>query len=136
MTSRLPGVLAEIAEVAGEPAAILIATRVGGQRVYIPAAVTDDHWLVECIGRAKAELICRHFAIDGRGTRVDVPLGGGGAYPQLRRAISKRIHELDRMPKASVRSIAGEIGITTRTVHRHRAAHRGGRKRNGQGSLF
>lgn len=135
MTERLPGILAEIAEIAGEPAAVLIAARVGGQRVYIPAKVSDDHWLVDCVGREKADRICRHFKVDGRGQRVDVPLAAAGAYPQLRRAIAKRVHDLDRAG-ASARQISGEVRITTRAVHRHRAAHRGEGKKGGQRSLF
>ena len=134
MADRLPGILREIAELAGEPAAVLIAARVGGQRVYIPAKVSDDHWLVDCVGRAKADLICRHFTVDGRGQRIDVPIAASGAYPQLRRAIAKRIHDLDNR-QASARDITREVRVTTRTVHRHRAAHRGQGK-GGQGSLF
>ncbi len=134
MTMRLPGVLAEIATVAGEPAAVLIAARVGGTRVFFPAKVSGDHWLVQCVGREKAEAICAHFTVDGRGTRIDVPLGQAGAFPQLRRAIAKRVHELDKAGKSS-RDIAGTVGITTRTVHGQRAAHRG-RGKGGQGVLF
>lgn len=131
---KLPGVLSEIAEVAGEPAAVLIASRVGGTRVYIPVKVSDSHWLVDCVGRQKADLICRHFAVDGRGSRIDVPLGGAGAYPQLRRALAKRIHDLD-MAGGSVRKIVAEVRVSGRTVHRHRAAHKGGKDKR-QGSLF
>lgn len=134
MTTRFTGPLAEIAAVAGEPAALVIAARKGGRTVYIPAQASDAHWLVDCVGRAKADLICRHFSVDGRGARIDLPMGDGGVYPQLRRAVAKRVHELDgRQESAS--KIAGAVGITTRTVHRHRRAHRGG---NGgpQGSLF
>jgi len=135
MTERLPGILGEIAELVGEPTAVLLAARVGGQRVYIPAKVSDGHWLVDCVGREKADRICRHFAVDGRGQRLDVPLAAAGAYPQLRRAIAKRVHDLDR-DGASARTIAAEVRITTRAVHRHRAAHRGGAKGGKQGSLF
>lgn len=134
MIQRLPGVLSEIADVAGEPAAVLLASHVGGTRVFIPAKVSDSHWLVECVGRQKAELICKHFTVDGRGQRIDVPLGGAGAYPQLRRAIAKRLHDLDR-GKRSASQQAREVGVTERTVHRHRASHRvttNGR----QGKLF
>lgn len=132
---RLPGILAEIAETAGEPAAVSFAARVGGTRVYIPARVADDHWLVDCVGRAKADLICKHFAVDARrGQRIDVPIAAGGVYPQLRRAVARRLHELDQK-KVSSRNIAGTVGVTQRTVHRHRRAHRGGPKGK-QGSLF
>ena len=136
MTMRMPGVLAEIAEVAGEAAAVAIAARVGGTRVYIPARVNDDHWLVECAGRRAADLICKHFATEGRlGQRIDVPLAGGGAYPQLRRALARRIHQLDG-ENLSSREIAMRVGISQRGVHRHRAKHRGGSGGGSQGSLF
>jgi hypothetical protein len=134
MNQRLPGVLSEVADVAGEPAAVLLASRVGGTRVFIPAKVSDGHWLVDCVGRQKAELICKHFTVDGRGQRIDVPLGGAGAYPQLRRAIAKRVHDLDLSNKSSSQ-IAREVGITERTVHRHRSSHRGTTNRR-QGKLF
>jgi hypothetical protein len=132
---NLPGILAEIAQLVGEPAAVNIAARVGGSRVYIPATVADDHWLVECVGRAKAEQICRHFAVDGGGQEIDVPIAGGGAYAQLRRAVARRIHELD-LAKKSEREIAKDVRVTGRTVRRHRRAHRGGGKGDKQGRLF
>lgn len=135
MTTRLPGVLAEIAEAAGEPAAIALAARIGGTRVYIPARVTEGHWLVDAVGRRAAEKICTYFAVDGSGQRIDIPLAGGGAYPQLRRAIAKRIHDLDRNEKSS-REISQSVGVTQRTVHRHRRAHRGGGNDGDQGTLL
>lgn len=135
MKDQLPGVLWEIADVAGEAAAVAVSARVGGTRVYIPARISDDHWLVECVGRAAAAKICAHFAVDGRGQRIDVPLATGGAYRQLRRAIAIRVHQLDKARK-SAREIATAVGITQRAVHLHRAAHRGGRKDDKQGRLF
>lgn len=130
MTANLPGVLDEIAEVAGLPAAIAIAARTGGTRVYIPARAEDDHWLVDCVGRRAADKICTRFA----GERIDMPLYHGGAYPQLRRAIAKRIHDLDQAQLSS-RQVAQQVGVTQRTVHRHRRAHRGDSS-DGQGSLL
>lgn len=132
---KFPGILAEIAEVAGEPAALALAARVGGMRVYIPARAAEGHWLVDCVGRRAAEKICAHFAVDGSGQRIDVPLAGGGAYPQLKRAIARRLHELDRQGKSS-REITQAVGVTQRTVHRHRAAHRADNKNQRQGKLF
>lgn len=133
--NALPGVLGEIAEVAGEAAAVKFAAQAGGTRVYIPARVDDEHWLVACVGRQAADTICAHFAADGRGQRVDVPIGLGGAYPQLRRAIAKRVHQMDQENESS-RAIAIRVGISQRTVHRHRRSHRGRRKGDKQGSLF
>lgn len=119
MTARLPGVLADIAAVAGLPAAIAFAARVGGTRVYIPRRVTADHWLADCLGRDAADKVCAHIG----GGHVDVPLAASGAYHQLKRAIARRVHELDGagLPAAT---IARRVGITARTVHNHRAAHR------------
>lgn len=134
MADRLPGVLAEIALITGETTAIAIAARVGGTRVYIPARVDDTHWLVDCVGRARADLICAHFAVDGRGQRLDIPLASGGAYQQLKRVIARRVHEMDKAG-ASSREIAQAVGLTQRRVHAHRASHRG-RKNNDQGRLF
>jgi hypothetical protein len=131
MKSALPGVLSEIAAVAGEAAAIAISARVGGTRVYIPAKAASGHWLVEAVGCEAAGKICAQLG----GDRHDIPLASGGAYRSFRRALAKQVHDLDRAGKSS-RAIARETGLTQRAVHRHRAAHRGGRKSDPQGSLF
>lgn len=135
MKDELPGVLVEIAEVAGEAAALALAARYGGIRVYFPRIARQDHWLVECVGQRAADAICAHFAVeDGPGLRVDIPLYTSGAYPRLRRAIAKRIHDL-HLAGTSSRNIASQVGVAQRTVHRHRRAHRGDSD-DGQGSLF
>lgn len=133
-TAPKTAVLEEIAAVAGEAAAVALVAQVGGTRVYIPARFKDEHWLVECIGRPAALKLAAHFSASGTGDYIVVPLAGGGAYPQLRRAIAKRVHELDKDGK-SAPQIAREVGVTQRTVHNHRRAHRGQAKRD-QGSLF
>ena len=135
MKQRLPGVLQEIAEVAGEAAALAIASRAGGTRIYLPARAADEHWLVQAVGRAHADALCDHFAVDGRGARLDVPLHVGGTFRQLQRAIAEVVHKMDDGSEASSREIARKVGITQRTVHRHRARHRGGRQ-PGQGRLL
>lgn len=123
MTDQLPGVLAEIAGVAGINAAIAIATHAGGTRAYIPARVGDRHWLVKAVGRDAADKLCAHFSIDHRrGQRIDVPLFGG-TYKQLQRLIAARLDKLEA-EGASSQTIARTTGITQRTVHRHRARRR------------
>ncbi|BBF92377.1 helix-turn-helix domain-containing protein [Blastochloris tepida] len=135
MSLPLPGVLAEIAAVTDEATALRIAMHVGGlQKVYFPAQVGDDHWLIGLVGRQAAEAICAHFAVDGRGQRLDIPLAGGGTYQQMRRTIARRVHELDQAG-ASSREIARQVGLSQRRVHAHRAAHRGHRDKK-QGELF
>ncbi|CAM5397395.1 hypothetical protein AFEL58S_01981 [Afipia felis] len=136
MMDGLPGVLAVIAEVAGETAAIQLAAQYGGTRVYIPKEIPSDaHWLAECVGRRAADAICEHFrAGQGPGCRLDIPLFTSGAYPRLRRSIAKRIHDL-HLANNSSREIAMRVGVAQRTVHRHRRAHRG-ENDDGQGSLL
>ncbi|ETR79276.1 hypothetical protein X566_01360 [Afipia sp. P52-10] len=138
MTEKLPGVLAEIADLVGEANAILIAAHAGGTRVYFPARADDNHWLVSCIGRHNADILCSHFAVDGRrGQRVDIPLYVGGTYRQVMRAIHERMHKLDRDDNLSSAEIARQAGVTQRSVHRYRARHRGQTKPNRkQGKLL
>lgn len=131
MKPALPGVLSEIAAVAGDAAALAISARVGGTRVYIPASVNDDHWLVDAIGRDNADKVCAALG----GDRHVIPLATGGAYRSLARDIARRVHQLDQQGKSSA-EIARACGLTQRAVHRHRAAHRGGSKDDRQGSLF
>lgn len=136
MTEKLPEVLAEIAEVAGEAAALALASAKGGTRVYIPARLDTDHWLVEVAGLAAAQKICKHFAVDHvRGQDIEIPLYVGGTFRQLLRKVAQRIHELDQDDDASETSIARTLGVSGRTVRRHRARHRGKRDKR-QGRLF
>ena len=135
MTEKLPAVLAEIAALIGEVAAISIAACKGGTRVYFPAKVNDAHWLVEAVGIDKAKILCQHFVVDRkRGQHIEIPLYVGGTYRQMIRAIAERVHKLDAAD-ASASEIVRQTGVTQRTVHRHRARHRGKRNTR-QGNLF
>lgn len=135
MTEPLPAVLAEIAELIGEAGALMIAAKYGGRRVYIPARPgASEHWLIMTIGLANAEKLCSHFAVDGRGARIEIPLHVGGSYRQFLRQVSERLHQLDA-DNLSSREIAAKLGLTQRTVHRHRGRHRGGSDAK-QGKLF
>ncbi len=137
MTEKLPAVLGEIADLVGEVAALIIAAHRGGTRVYIPASVGDAHWLVALVGFDKAQVICKHFSIDSkRGQRIDIPLYTGGSYRQFIRAIAERIHQHEQDDDASSSTIARKLGVAQRTVHRHRARHRGSRKSAKQGQLL
>ncbi|MGL5166657.1 MAG: hypothetical protein ACRC9K_12295 [Afipia sp.] len=135
MTERLPEVLAEIAGLIGEVAAISIAAHKGGTRVYFPAKVENGHWLVEAVGIDKAKKLCDHFAVDRkRGQHIEIPLYVGGTYRQMIRRIAERVHKLEA-DDASSSEIARKLGVTQRTVHRHRSRHRGRRDKR-QGNLF
>lgn len=136
MTEKLPGILQEIAETAGETAALTIASRYGGTRVYFPARTNgiEKHWLVDCVGPDAANKLCDHFAVDGRGQRIEIPLYVGGTYRQFVRAVAQRLHELNE-EGASSTEIVRQVGVTQRSVHRHRARHRG-KKDGKQGRLL
>jgi hypothetical protein len=136
MTDKLPGVLQEIADIVGEAAAIAIASHAGGTRIYFPANLTVDHWLPLTIGLGPAMKLCAHFAIEERrGQRIDIPLYVGGTYSQMIRAIAERVHKLDADDDESSQTIARKLGITQRSVHRHRARHKG-KKAGKQGRLL
>jgi hypothetical protein len=133
MTDKLPGILQEIADLVGEADAIAIASRAGGTRMYFPAKADDKHWLVACVGRASADKLCDHFAVDAgrRGQRIEIPLYVGGTYRQMVRAIAKRVHDMNAAGASST-DIVRTVGVTQRSVHRHRARHRGGNSKQGK----
>ena len=136
MTDALPAILQEIADIIGEAGALQIAARFGGTRVYIPATLVDPeaHALFDCVGGDNANKLCAHFGVDGRGQRIDIPLHVGGTYRQLNASIAERVHKLDEADASST-EIARKVGITQRTVHRHRARH-GAKKSDKQGKLL
>lgn len=131
----LPPLLAEIAEVAGLPAALKLAREKGGVECYIPARVSDDHWLVRCVGREAADKISAHFsaAIDDdrrksrHGVKILLPLGQTGSRADARR---RAIEALDQ--GASLADAARRSGLHQRTVQNLRAKMQDNR----QGSLF
>ncbi|MBV2147905.1 hypothetical protein KRZ98_06320 [Sphingobium sp. AS12] len=113
----LPGVLAAIADVAGEDAALAIAQARGGTQIYLPPAPGADHWLSQLVGHDAALAIGRKFADGHAGVRVDLPLGPTGhVYEQM---MLKRA-EMDAMIASgrSERDIALATGYTIRTVRR------------------
>tara|TARA_R110002049_G_scaffold203696_1_gene374267 strand:- start:641 stop:1027 length:387 start_codon:yes stop_codon:yes gene_type:complete len=127
---RLPGILSEIADVAGEHAAIAIAQARGGTQVYFPPVPADDHWICRLIGKTAAMRVCDQMTAGVGPRRVDVPLGPTGNVADM----NKKRATVDRMIIAgrSERDIALATGYTTRQVRRRRANLR----EDGQLSLF
>lgn len=59
----LPGILSEVAELAGVPVALSFGAGYGGQRKYIPTpdAIDRHHWLAQAIGVKPAKMLAmRH----------------------------------------------------------------------------
>lgn len=123
----LPPVLAQIADVVGEDAALTIATLRGGTQVYIPPVVSADHWLAQAIGHQAANELADCLTCGIKGFRLEIPMGPMSSEAQARAQIDKMIAE-----GRSERDIAMATRYSIRTVRRHRAKIRDDR----QMSLF
>jgi len=101
----LPGVLAEMERVAGREAAVAVALRFGGQRIYIPkpGALTQVHALSLCAGPG-ARQIAAHFG----GDTLAIPLANRELVAYLSAA------------GGSVRDIAARLRIHEATVRKYR----------------
>lgn len=130
----LPQVLDEIARIAGEDAARVVAAAKGGTRVYIPPVPGPDHWLTKLVGPDDAGRIADHFTAGFGGIRIEIPLSDTGFMAQAQAKCDAMI-----LRGSSERDIARTCGYTIRTVRRRRAALKaaGARIRDTrQGDLF
>lgn len=126
----LPGVLAEIAEVAGEEAALLLARTLGGTQVYIPPVPANDHWLCRLLGREEARAVCDRLTCGVGPRRVDLPIGPASPAVQLRAQVDAMLLE-----GRSERDIALATRYTTSAI-RKRKAKLGIVRDDGQLNLF
>jgi hypothetical protein len=131
--AELPGILAEIARVAGPVSALRVARAKGGQRVYMlkEESLTPDHWLVEAVGMDKARAIARAF---GRG-HIDIPLGPSGTMAEARAKIARALAS-GLEGGQSANQLARQVGVSRRTVFRHKSGETGGEPRNDQHTLL
>lgn len=129
--SAFTGVLAEIAEIAGDAAAHQLAHAKGGlERVYIPKPenLAAGHWLVDLVGLEHAQAIAQRLG----GGHVEIPMG----------TTATRAHKWRVMRDALGKGQSGAeaaraAGLHQRTVRRHRNGHSGaGGGNDDQGSLF
>jgi hypothetical protein len=118
--SRLPGILAEIADVAGEEAALAIARARGGVQIYVPPCPAEDHWLSLLLGHAAAQKVCDQLTAGVGPRRVDVPQGPAGRLATIRASDQAVIDAMIR-DQRSERDIALSTGYTERSVRRRRA---------------
>lgn len=122
--SSLPGVLAEIADIAGTEIAWAIARAQGGITVYIPAQPGDDHWLVELVGREAADKISQHFVPGKNGIRIEIPMA---KHTRARERLVKALEAGMTAPQAALAA-----GMHQRSAYRARKRIR----KQKQGSLF
>ncbi len=118
--AQLPGVLAQVAQAAGIKAAWQLAQARGGGRAYIPApeALHEAHWLVRAVGLEAAQAIASAL---GSG-EVEVPLGPfAGNRAQVWAAIERGLKD-----GLSVEQAARQVGVTARTVRRHKSGETAG----------
>lgn len=130
--SNLPGILADIADIAGNDAAYDVARSHGGTRVSIPPRATEGHWLTELLGFETADKICQGLATldpDGklRGVQNEIiPRGPASILTAARRRAQQALDE-----GKSAREAARIAGLHERTIWRMKA-----KEDDGQGSLF
>ena len=118
--TRLPGILAEIADVAGVEAALAIAEARGGTQIYVPPNPSVNHWLCQLIGPEKAQKVCDQLTAGVGPLRVDLPLGPMSKYNQMRAADQAVIDQMIA-DQRSERDIALSTRYSERSVRRRRA---------------
>ncbi|WP_454887849.1 hypothetical protein [Sphingomonas oryzagri] len=116
--TALPRVLAEIAEIAGEDAALAVARERGGTQVYLPPEPKPDHWLSELLGHDVAGKIAAQLT-GGFPMRVEIPLGPTSHAARTRAIVDRMISE-----GRSETEIAKASGYNARSIRRRRAIMR------------
>lgn len=126
--TKLPGALADIAEIAGERAAQAIAVQRGGTEIYVPPHVGPDHWLVQLVGQEAADAICAHYrTVNADGVEVGMR---HLAIPFAETHLLERARERCRqelLHGATARQAALRSGLSERSVYRAKARLRGAR---------
>jgi len=61
---ELPHSLVRVAEVIGLAGVLALVENAGGVRIYVPESLTDDHRLVEWLGRDAAARLSESFAME------------------------------------------------------------------------
>ena len=134
MREQLPGVLREIAEVAGLEAALAIAEAKGGTVVNIPSGKKKRNWLIDCVGPEAAAKISDHFT-SGRGRlQLEIPLPPTNSHRQWLRQRAK-VYQAAIETANSMQKAALMAGTTRRTLQRFQG-RKGGKKGSSQGNLF
>ena len=103
----LPGVLAEIAEVAGHDAAVALSLAYGGDWLHVPGpaylAAHPEHRLIAWLGADAAALVATRMA-------------GGSVYVPIARCACARHLARQGVP---VRTIADRLRTSTKTIRRY-----------------
>jgi hypothetical protein len=125
----LPELLQELADLIGLQMAWRLAEVKGGQSVFIPKVIPEDHWLADIVGLDNARLIAAYITT-GAGVTVMIPKGEAVSRAKKLALVKKMIEG-----GASANQIAAAANITQRHVFRQKAALKG-RLHNRQLDLF
>lgn len=103
----LPGeeTMAAIASAIGRDAALKLADKFGGTRIYVPLAIGDHHPLCVALGREIADSLAAYC-------------GGGPLVVPKQAARRERVLELHSRRSLTIAQIALETGYSERHVHR------------------
>jgi ActR/RegA family two-component response regulator len=111
----LPDLLDQVANAVGIDVALKLAAARGGTKVYIPARVTEHHWLAKLIGHATAQTLVEAITSDKTGLHMDIPMGPSrdqvSRWKHMHALIDKGLPTME---------IARACGVHFRTVRRHR----------------
>lgn len=105
----LPASLQAIADIIGAPAALKIAERWGGIRLYIPTDMDENHNLAKLIGIESASRLCEAYA----GERIDIPKADCWW-----RAVRNKLMIEARSRGVSQSNLAREYALTERQVRK------------------
>ena len=105
--SDWPTLIADIAEVIGDEAALNLFIRFAGRSLSVPQSCPPDHVIVLTIGEVKAALFCEAF----RGECLVIPNGGKLLIKERNQAILKDYR--DGMMQGD---IATKYRLTTRQI--------------------
>lgn len=125
MDEPLPDLLARVAEVAGEDAALLLAKAFGGRPLYLPLAeeIEPGHRLSELIGMERARAVCTAI---GQG-EVIFPRGPFSSRAELKRRVAEMLDA-----KKSHATIALALNLHIRSVEKIAARLRKADDRQGR----
>jgi hypothetical protein len=117
--SSLPGILAEIAHVAGPVSALRVAEAKGGTRAYVPTLerLEDGHWLTQAVGLEAARKIARELG----GMAHDIPCGPTGTRSRIWAAIERGLKD-----GMSANQVARLAGVDRTTVFRRKGKNNAG----------
>lgn len=106
--------LAQVAAVTGQEAALRLAGAYGGRRIYIPHAPQPEGRLARTIGLDAARRLAAAFG--GITLQIPIRLGRRVRILQLRAEQLQRARQLRRSDPLSVARIAEQVGVTERFV--------------------